>query len=76
MVSVHELYELWAGESELDAELVQSLEPRGTDSLFDVFSSLGREPGQLPVDVGARDARHAVRLGKLCPTVYVLERRG
>jgi len=31
MVSVHELYELWADESELDAELAQSLEPRGTD---------------------------------------------
>jgi SAM-dependent methyltransferase len=62
MVSVRELYELWAGESELDQELAQSLEPRGTDWLFDVFSSLGPQPGQLLVDVGARDARHAIRL--------------
>jgi sarcosine/dimethylglycine N-methyltransferase len=62
MVSVQELYELWAGESELGAELAQSLEPRGTDWLFDVFRSLGPQPGQLLVDVGARDARHTVRL--------------
>jgi SAM-dependent methyltransferase len=62
MASVQELYELWAGESELDAELARSLEPRGTDWLFDLFSSLGPEPGQLLVDVGARDARHAIRL--------------
>jgi SAM-dependent methyltransferase len=62
MASVQELYELWAGESELDAELAQSLEPRGTDWLFELFSSLGPRPGQRLVDVGARDARHAIRL--------------
>jgi len=30
--------------------------------LFDVFAELGPQPGQLVVDVGARDAKHAVRL--------------
>ena len=40
MVSVQELYELWAGESELDARLKQSLEPRGTEWLFELFASL------------------------------------
>jgi SAM-dependent methyltransferase len=62
MVSVQELYELWAGESELDAELARSLDPRGTDWLFELFASLDPQPGQLLVDVGARDARHAIRL--------------
>lgn len=62
MGSVRELYELWAGESELDAELSRSLDPRGTEWLFDLFASLDPQPGQLLVDVGARDARHTIRL--------------
>jgi SAM-dependent methyltransferase len=56
MVSVQELYELWAGESELDARLKQSLEPRGTEWLFELFSSLEPKRGELLLDVGARDA--------------------
>ena len=62
MVSVQELYELWAGESELDARLKQSLEPRGTEWLFELFASLGPKRGELLLDVGARDAGHAIRL--------------
>jgi ubiquinone/menaquinone biosynthesis C-methylase UbiE len=62
MVSVHELYELWAGDSELRDALKRSLEPRGTDWLFETFAALGPERGQLVVDVGARDAKHAIRL--------------
>src|SRR5207244_1277664 len=62
MTSVQELYELWAGDSELDTELQRSLEPRGTEWLFDVFAALGPRPGQLMADVGARDARHSIRL--------------
>ena len=63
MPSVEELYgEIWAGEEALDAELDRSLEPRGTDWLFTAFAALGPEPGQLVVDVGARDARHTIRL--------------
>jgi SAM-dependent methyltransferase len=62
MVSVQELYELWADESDLAARLKQSLEPRGTEWLFELFASLGPRPGEMLVDVGARDARHAIRL--------------
>ena len=63
MPAVEELYgEIWAGEEALDAELDRSLSPRGTDWLFTVFAELGSEPGQLVVDVGARDARHTIRL--------------
>jgi SAM-dependent methyltransferase len=61
--SVEQLYgEIWADDAPLDAELQPSLEPRGTDWLFQAFAELGPEPGQLVVDVGARDATHAIRL--------------
>jgi SAM-dependent methyltransferase len=62
MATVQELYELWAAESGLQAELKRSLAPRGRDWLFEVFASLGPEPGQLVVDAGARDGRHVIRL--------------
>jgi SAM-dependent methyltransferase len=63
MTSVQELYgEFWAGENPLDLELDRSLDPRGTEWLFDVFASLGPQRGQLVVDVGARDAGHTIRL--------------
>lgn len=62
MVSVQELYELWAGDSNLRGELDRSLEPRGADWLFELFASLGPRAGQTLLDVGARDAKHAIRL--------------
>jgi SAM-dependent methyltransferase len=64
MPSVHELYELWAGETyaELEEALGQSLQPRGRDWLFELFASLGPRPGQVVLDIGARDAEHTVRL--------------
>ncbi len=60
--TVRELYELWAGDSELRDTLQRSLDPRGMDSLFESFSELGPQPRQLVVDVGARDASYAIRL--------------
>lgn len=63
MTSVQKLYgEIWAAEDGLDAELDRSLDPRGTEWLFEVFASLGPQQGQLVVDIGARDAGHAIRL--------------
>ena len=57
--SVEQLYgDFWADE---DRNPVAS-PPRGTEWLFDVFAELGPQAGQLVVDVGARDAKHAVRL--------------
>ncbi len=64
MTTVHELYELWAGTSDLEAELRRSLEPRGADWLFEAFAGLDPQPGELLVDVGARDATHAIRLAR------------
>ena len=46
MTSAQELYELWAGDSVRSArQLGESLEPRGTDWLFELFASLGPQPG-------------------------------
>jgi SAM-dependent methyltransferase len=64
MPTVHELYELWAGESELRDALTRSLDPRGPDWLFDVFAALGPQAGELVVDVGARDGKHATELAR------------
>jgi SAM-dependent methyltransferase len=36
--------------------------PRGTDWLFEAFAELGPRPGELVVDIGARNAKHAIRL--------------
>jgi ubiquinone/menaquinone biosynthesis C-methylase UbiE len=61
--SVQQLYgEVWADTSPLDGELERSLDPRGTEWLFDLFAELGPQPGELLVDVGTRDAKHAIRL--------------
>lgn len=62
--TVQELYELWADDAELKDVLAQSLAPRGVDSLFDTFATLGPAPGGLLLDVGARDASYAIRLVK------------
>jgi len=62
MPTVQELYELWAGDSELGDALNRSLEPRGLEFLFDAFAALGPRAGELVADVGARDARHTIRL--------------
>ena len=35
---------------------------RGTEWLFEAFAELGPQPTQLVVDIGARDAKHAIRL--------------
>ena len=56
---VDKLYgEIWAGESP-DPDAPPA---RGTTWLFDAFAALGPRPGQLVVDVGGRDAKHAIQL--------------
>lgn len=62
MTGVQQLYELWADESEIDATLGRSLDPRGVDWLYGAFAALGPQPGDLVLDAGARDAKHAIRL--------------
>lgn len=62
MTSVEDLYEIWSRDSELRETLKQTLEPRGTEWLFELFASLGPRAGDVLVDVGCRDAKHAIRL--------------
>jgi ubiquinone/menaquinone biosynthesis C-methylase UbiE len=64
MPTVQQLYELWASNeyAELKESLEQSLAPRGTDSLLQTFAALEPQPGQLVVDIGARDALGAITL--------------
>ncbi|MGH2971963.1 MAG: class I SAM-dependent methyltransferase [Gaiellaceae bacterium] len=62
MPTVQQLYELWAEDADLRDELRRSLEPRGTDWLFEAFATLGPKPGELVLDAGARHAKHAIRL--------------
>jgi SAM-dependent methyltransferase len=62
MPSAQELYELWAGDSELQEALRRSLEPRGPQWLYDAFAALGPCAGDLVADLGARDAKHAIEL--------------
>lgn len=64
MTTVKRLYELWADDSELRDELRRSLDPRGPDWLLDLFGSLGPKPGELLVDVGARDGKHSAELAR------------
>jgi SAM-dependent methyltransferase len=66
MVSVQELYGLWATEeyAELKALLGESLEPHGPEGLFQAFADLGPRPGELVLDIGARDANAAIRLAQ------------
>ena len=68
---VQELYEVWAADSELRDALAQSLDPRGPDGFFEAYVT------HAAIDAAAGGlARGACQLlGKLCPTVYVWERR-
>ena len=64
MVSVQELYELWATDAykQLKETLGESLEPRGPGWLYDLFAELDPKPAQLVLDIGARDAVGAIKL--------------
>jgi SAM-dependent methyltransferase len=66
MPTVQELYELWAtdGYMELKEALDQSLAPRSTGWLLELFAELGPKPGQLVLDIGARDASAAITLAR------------
>ncbi|MDX6481212.1 MAG: sarcosine/dimethylglycine N-methyltransferase [Gaiellaceae bacterium] len=62
MTSARELYKHWAADPPYDPRTGESLDPRGTEWLFELFASLGPKPGDFLVDVGARDGKHFRRL--------------
>jgi SAM-dependent methyltransferase len=64
--SIEQLYgELW-GKSVpgFDDEMGKSLSPRDSDGLYDLFAPCGVGPEHLILDVGSRDAGHAIALAK------------
>jgi SAM-dependent methyltransferase len=67
MVTVQELYELWATEAytELKESLAETASPRSTASLLQTFAELEPQPGQLLLDIGARDAVGAITLARV-----------
>ena len=84
MPTVQELYELWAGDSELRDALGRSLDPRGTEWLFQHGENHASPARLLRGDFAEHYGDAAVAsarggllwgiyqlLGKLCPTVYV-----
>jgi ubiquinone/menaquinone biosynthesis C-methylase UbiE len=66
MPTVQELYELWAsdGYAELKETVGQSLAPRGSAWLLELFAELGPKAGELVLDIGARDAIGAITLAR------------
>jgi SAM-dependent methyltransferase len=62
VTSSRELYRHWAADPPYDPRTGESLNPRGTDWLFELFASLGPKPGDFLLDVGARDGKHFRRL--------------
>ena len=65
--TVLELYgDLWgrARDEEFSEVIGESLQPRGPEMLFDLFSELGVKRGEFVIDVGGRDAVYSVDLAR------------
>ncbi len=56
--------EIWSNSGALEARCKQSLNPRSADMLFELFGGLGPTPASQVLDVGCRDAKHAVELAR------------
>ena len=68
--------EIWSSTDELEARCKQSLKPRGSDMLHELFATFGPTAQSEVIDIGCRDASCLwgiyQMLGKLQPTVYLL----
>lgn len=64
--SVHKLYgEIWATtDPEFEAEIAKSRNPRSPDLLFDYADTLGLGADARILDIGSRDAIHAIELAR------------
>lgn len=62
-ITVDEMYGPWPIEKEaLTSTLDRSLSPRSRDSLYDTVAEVGLGADDIVLDIGARDARHSIRL--------------
>jgi cyclopropane fatty-acyl-phospholipid synthase-like methyltransferase len=64
--SVHELYaDLWGNEdAAFEATIARSLEPRPPEMLYEIFGKTGVTAKDTVLDLGCRDAIHAVELAQ------------
>jgi ubiquinone/menaquinone biosynthesis C-methylase UbiE len=56
--------EIWSSSSELEARCKESLKPRGSDMLYELFGRLSPTPQSNVIDIGCRDASYAIELSK------------
>lgn len=62
-ITVEEMYGEWPiGDAAIDAALGRSQAPRSSSSLYETVGETGIGPDWMILDIGARDARHALNL--------------
>jgi hypothetical protein len=54
--------DIWSGTSELEAHCKESLNPRGSDMLYELFARFSPTAQSEVIDIGCRDARYAIEL--------------
>ncbi|MDQ4044695.1 MAG: class I SAM-dependent methyltransferase, partial [Chloroflexota bacterium] len=66
LASIHKLYgEIWAtNDPDFAAEIARSRSPRSPELLFDYAAQLGLGPDSHVLDIGSRDAVHAIELAR------------
>jgi ubiquinone/menaquinone biosynthesis C-methylase UbiE len=64
--SIEQLYdEYWGrGDQKTSGLISTSLQPRDMDMLYDLFAQSGCSDGDLVLDIGCRDAKHAIELAR------------
>ncbi len=64
-ITVDQMYGDWGiTREQRDEALNRSRDPRSNDSLYETFAGLGPTSGTVVLDIGARDARHALGLAE------------
>lgn len=56
--------DIWNNSSEINEWCKQSLNPRGSDMLYDLLAGFGPTFHSRVIDIGCRDARHAIEIAK------------
>jgi len=54
--------DIWSNTSELEARCKESLNPRGSDMLYELFARFSPTAHSEVIDIGCRDARYAIEL--------------
>ena len=58
--------EIWSNTDEIEARCKTSLNPRGSDMLYDLFARLKPTAESEVIDIGCRDASYAIELATRC----------